>query len=231
MQQLKRHLDFTAIFFVSILVFSLISLSEGSARGDVYTEAANAKPKVIAVQHKDYSLDDEITLNLSYLPIDSFNRYLAVGGSYTHYYTNYLGWEVLNIADSFNSSTGLQSYLTQQYNASTEPFNTLNYYFSSSVVYTPFYTKNLFLNSNVFYGDVSFIAGLGIAKFDSGFINSTDLGLMLRFFLGPASSIRFDIRNYLYFSQGVKTNIAMTIGYSYNFGEKAKVETKNETDE
>lgn len=191
---------------------------------------SSSKPRVIAVQKKGYILNDELTFQVSYLPLDSFNRYLALGGSYTHFYTNYFGWEVINGADAFNSSTGLQGYLTQQYAASTEPFNTLNYYFTSNLVYTPFYTKNLFLNSNIFYGEVSFVGGGGIAKFDSGFVNNIDLGLMLRFFLNQTSSLKFDFRNYLYFSGGLKTNLALTIGYCYDFGTTPKVEPKDDED-
>src|ERR1700678_2594606 len=73
-------------------------------------------PKVIAVQTRGFNLIDEITASLGYLPLDSFNRYLSYGASYTHYYNPYEAWEVINLNKAINYSTGLQSQLIQSFN-------------------------------------------------------------------------------------------------------------------
>lgn len=175
-------------------------------------------PKVIAVQTRGFDLVDEVTATLGYLPLDSFNRYVSYGASYTHYYNPYEAWEVLNLNKAINYSTGLQSQIQQSFNTSAFPFNTLDYFATSNFVYTPFFNKSLFMDSSVIRGETALVGGLGIAKFDNEFTNEADVGAIFRFFIGTSFSLKFDVRYHFYFASDAQNNMNISAGLSYTIG-------------
>jgi outer membrane beta-barrel protein len=205
---------------VGFLSFFSANIVYASATSDLST------PKVIAVQTRGFDLKDEITASAGYLPLDSFNRYLSYGGSYTHYYNPYEAWEVININKAINYSTGLQSQIEQSFNISAYPFNTLDYYVTTNFVYTPFFNKSLFMNSSIIRGETALVVGTGIAKFDGGFSNEADMGAIFRFFMGPSLSLKFDIRYHFYFAANTQNNMNLSAGLSYSFGSDSAAPVK-----
>ena len=77
-------------------------------------------PKLVAVQNRQYYLNREFTTHLGYLPMDSFNKSIVLGASYTHYLSDFIGWEIANFNYCFNQDTGLKKQLLSSFNADTE---------------------------------------------------------------------------------------------------------------
>jgi len=176
-------------------------------------------PKVIAIQKRNYHLGTELGLNVSYLPMDSFTNYFVLGGNVTHYFSDYLGWEIINGGYANGTSTGLREYIVNNFALEPTDYDTMNYFFTSNIIYTPFYTKNLVFGSNIGYGDMSFVLGGGLSKYTRlNNINTIDTGIILRYALSEVTSLRFDFRYYFYLGGDLKSNLGITIGWSYNFG-------------
>jgi outer membrane beta-barrel protein len=200
------------------LLFALIFFLGAFLGNTVYGAEENlSSPKVMAVQSIKYYLSDELTLQAGYLPLDSFNRYLSYGGSYTHYFNKYEGWELLNINKAINYDTGLNNQIQQSFNFSAYPFNTLDYDITSNFIYTPLFNKSLMGGNSIVLGETELVAGWGLAKFDDGFTNEIDLGTIFRFFIGDRTSLKFDVRYHFYFDPNSMNNLQLSIGFAYNF--------------
>ncbi len=181
-------------------------------------------PSISAVQKRPNQLSNELSGHFSYLPLDHFNTYFALGLSYTHWFNDYLGWEIANLNYAKNSPTGLEDYLSGTYGANTpETFDIIQYYGTTNLIYTPLFMKHLFKSESIIWGDLSLVGGAGLARLEkNGNIGVFDFGGMVRFFSGTHWISRLDIRQYLFTSGVVKPNMAVTFGVSYNFG-KAEV--------
>jgi len=194
-------------------------------------------PKVVAVQNRTYYLNSDLTVNLGWLPSDAFNKGYTIGGSYTYFFSDYLGWEVVNANYSFNSETNLKKDLLENFGAAVENvgfggiLDFIVYYFTSNVVYTPLYTKSLLFNKNIVRGEVSFVFGAGGAGFDeSGLRALITAGAYLRFFTKEDRSWKFDFRNNVYFekSLGAVNTISLMVGYSMQLGDPPKSRATSE---
>ncbi len=213
-----------------LLILSLI-LTSGSFCFAAEGATAEA-PKVIAIQHRNYRLTNELTGYISYLPLDSFTQYFSIGANFTHYFNDYLGWEIANVATANSSSTGLKDYILNNYGAFPQVYDTINYYVTSNAVYTPLYMKNLLFSNGIGYGDISFVGGGGLTKFNAaGNVPTADLGIIIRYFVGTQTSLKFDFRNFFYTSTDLKYNIGITVGLSYNFGTNEDRPVTEEIDE
>jgi hypothetical protein len=199
-----------------LLIVSGVSFFVSFAFGD--GENLYKTPQVIAVQSRGYTLVNEITLNAAYMPLDSFNRYLSYGGSFTHYFNGFEAWEILNVNKAINYDTGLTGQLQQSFGVSTLAFNTLDYYATTNFVYTPLFNKSLWGTDKIIKGETALVLGGGIAKFDNGFTNVIDAGAIFRFFIWNTVSMKFDFRYNFYLAQNTQNNISIGAGLSYSFG-------------
>jgi len=203
--------------FVIFLIFPLISNAQGEEA------KIETVPKIVAVQSRTYHLTDEITFQSGYLPMDSFTKYVAIGGSFTHFFSDFFGWEIVNANYALNISTGLEQELNTEFDQAvpkeTAQFDVLNYYASSNAVFTPLYTKNLLFDDTIVYGELSFVGGLGVSKFrEAGFVPSLNMGAFFRFLIGNHTSLKFDVREHIYLTGVTKQNLMLMVGLSYNFG-------------
>jgi outer membrane beta-barrel protein len=210
MLSLMRHLRSLGFAFALTAALPVMA----SDTPDLYSV-----PKVIAVQNRKYTLNDELTAMVGYMPMDSFTKYWTMGGSYTHFFSDFTGWEVINAQYAAQQSTGLREDLVTTYRVAPEELPPkLEYFFTTNLIYTPLYTKNLLFNSSIVYGEASFVFGGGIAKFDLGNKNVVDIGLILRFHLGRRSSLKFDFRDHIYLANDAKNNVSIIGGFAYELG-------------
>lgn len=181
-------------------------------------------PVISAVQKRPNQLSQELSGHFSYFPLDHFNTYFALGLSYTHWFNDYLGWEIANLNYAKSSPTGLESHLIGAYDAkNVESFDILQYYGTTNLIYSPLFMKHLFKSESIIWGDLSLVGGGGLARLEtSGNVGVFDFGGMVRFFSGTHWIYRLDIRQHLFTSSLVKPNMAIAFGVSYNFG-KAEV--------
>lgn len=218
-----------SIFLFSLMFFSFLQI----AKADEFStfEQSNL-PIISAVQKRPNQLTNELGFHASFLPMDHFNTYYAVGGAFTHWFNDYMAWEVLNLNYAKNSPTGLNDYLVGTYGANPETFDIIQYYGTTNFIYSPLYMKHLFKTKEIMWGDLSLVGGAGLAKLETlGNINTFDFGGMVRFFSGSNWVSKLDIRQYLFSSAAVKPNMAITFSISYNFGkteEKVQVQEDEE---
>lgn len=194
-------------------------------------------PKVVAVQNRTYYLNHDLTVQGGWLPSDAFNKGYTVGLSYTTYFSDYLGWEVVNANYSFNSETNLKKDLLNNFGAAVENvgfggvLDFITYFVTTNIVYTPLYTKSLLFNKHITRGEVSFVCGAGGANFDSSGVRLLiSAGLFLRFFTKEDRSWKFDFRNNIYFedSLGAVNSISLMVGYSMQLGAPPKTLSSSE---
>ncbi len=184
-------------------------------------------PKVLAVQDRPYYLTEDVTLQIGFLPSDAFNKGYTLGGSYTHFFSEYLGWEVVNANYSLNAPTSLKNDLITNFNAQVQDIgfggvlDYVTYFATTGITYTPFYMKSLLFNRSVIHGETSFVAGVGAANFQiSGLRALVSLGFYMRFFTSNSQSIKLDFRDNTYFEQslGAVNAFSIMLGYAFELG-------------
>lgn len=204
-----------------------IFLSGFFAKAEVPSEVYDL-PEVVALQNRANFLNDGITLTMGYLPSDAFNKGITFGGTYTYFFSDYLAWEVFNAHYNLNIETALKDDLVTNFPIEIENvgfegrLDFPQYYLTSNIVYTPVYNKNLFFNDLVVNGEISFVLGGGMIRFkDTGFKPLVDGGMYLRYFLSPATSLKFDFRVNLYHDStlGLQNFLSLIVGYSFQLGE------------
>jgi outer membrane beta-barrel protein len=195
------------------VVFLAAGFFSFGALADIYDV-----PKVVAVQKRTYLLNKEITAQVGYLPLDPFTRYVSVGGAFTWYLTDYAGWEVINGFYAASIPSGLRDQVVP---GLTLPYDSLSFIATSNIVFTPFYTKNLLFNSSIVYGETSIVGGVGTGGFSSGNKLCIDVGIVQRYFTGEATSIKLDIRDYIFLSSETRNQLSFAISFAYNFGAKS----------
>jgi outer membrane beta-barrel protein len=178
-------------------------------------------PKVTVVANKKFYLKDEITTNLTYLATDPYEKYLALGGSYTHAFDHFWGWEVVNAAYAFAFDSGLKNDLVSNFGANATLIDELEGYATTNITVSPLYTKNLLFNSKTVYSQFAAVFGGGVSYFLYGGIEPVfDLGIMLRYFLGPNTSLKFDFRDNIFPNGYTNNNISITVGFAFDLHSK-----------
>jgi outer membrane beta-barrel protein len=186
-------------------------------------------PKVVAVENKLYEPKYDLTGQLGVLPLDAFFKAVTAGLSYTYYMNSYLGWEVLNGHYASVEDTGLKKDLLSNFSAKPVGIlDSIKYMATTSIVYTPIYSKNLFFNESLRYSSISFIGSAGTVGFTSNDNGALlGMGLVVRFFSSQSISYKFDSRLY-YHTAKLKSSdliLAIVFGLSYEFGSKKNPST------
>src|SRR5207248_1569136 len=91
---------------------------------------------------------------------------------------------------------------------------------TTNFLVTPIYTKNLAFNSSVVYSQVSFVGGGGAAYFITAGVQPVfDFGLVIRYYLGQHSALKFDFRDYIFPTAYQSNNLTLILGYAISLGE------------
>ena len=155
------------------ILFAFLIFAELSLAAETVTPAAAYDlPKVVAVQNRAFKMDKDLSFQAGYLPSDAFNNGYVLGASYTHFFNDYFGWEILNANAVVNDSTNLKGDLLNCCGVDVEnngfggALDYMDAYALTSVVYTSLYTKSLLFTKSVVRGEVSFVGGAGWALFN-----------------------------------------------------------------
>lgn len=205
------------------LLFLCLKPSPSSAAEETRKDIFDV-PKPVAVQNRKYYLNKGLTLNLGYLPLDSFTKGLTAGASYAYYFSDFTAWEILNVNYVANINTQLKSDLISQYQVQPTAIpDFMQYYVTSNILYTPFYNKSLLFNKSVVWGETTFLAGAGVGFFKTaGIAPLIDLGFILKYFLTEKASVNFDVREHIAFvggSSGVQGILYIGAGYTFQMGD------------
>lgn len=177
-------------------------------------------PQVVAVQNRIYDLNQGLTLKAGYLPLDNFTKGFNFGASYTYYFSDFTGWEVVNANYVLDSQTSLAGQLDSfGVQAETLP-EFIDWYATTNIAYTPFYNKSLLFNRSVVWGETTFLVGGGAGNFTrSGVKPLLSLGVILKYFLGPRTAFKVEVRDHIAFLDGgIESYLAISLGYSFQLG-------------
>ncbi len=213
-------------YVLIILLFSCLFCKVTLAQEtppEVVLENVEDKPKTVAIQNRPYILNKEIGVYYAYLPLDHFNHFHAFGANYLNYYNDYLAWEVFNVATVTKQSTGLADRLLNDFGAVPDTFDILQYYFTSSIVYTPIYMKHLYNNKEIRFGDISFVVGVGVARFEKALnSNMIEAGIITRFIGQEGLNFKFDVRYKAFLKGDLRPNVSLGLVFTYNFTDEVK---------
>lgn len=193
-------------------------------------------PKITTLQKRYYPMATHgATLQLGMLPVDAFNKSIIIGGNYTYFLSEFTSWEVVNALYAINMETDLRKDLAvvkPDINGNNKAYlDYVNYFITSNIVYTPLYSKNLLFNASIVHSETSFLLGGGMASFQfAGIQPMVSGGLILKFFLGQKTTLKFDFRQHVYFGKaGANGFLSMIGGLEFRFGKEYVPEKKAET--
>ena len=177
-------------------------------------------PSVLAIQNRKHTMRHEYTLWVGTLPLDAFTKGLTFSGGYTLHFNDLIAWQVAQ----FTYSVGIDTRLADELAALVQPvgptpFETVNYYATSSFVFKPLYGKLAALNRAVVHQELLLQAGAGVGWMTLSTRPVVELGVAWRLFLDRHTSIRFDVRDALFFAPGDAHNeLWLGAGLSVSFG-------------
>ena len=149
-------------------------------------------PQVV-VQNRQAIDPHEWTLSLGTLPLDAFKKGLTVSGSYTQHYDHTWAWEAIQYTYSFPYETDLESQL-QAFKLQPTPFERVESFVTSNLVFKPLYWKGSWLNDSMVYGELFFVAGGGYGWMTLTGRAVVDVGTGIKLFHSNQIQSRLDIR-------------------------------------
>lgn len=183
-------------------------------------------PRVNLLEKRNYDVRSEGTLQLGYFALGAFSKYLAIGGTYTHSFSDFTAWELVNGMYTYELPSGLKNDLLVNFpdRATPDSFSVMNFTATTNLMFTPLYTKNLLFNSSIVHSQASLVAGGGVSGFTTAVVPTIDVGVVLRYFISKSSSLKFDFRDYIFLTgdQSIKNNLALIGGFAHNFGGSSK---------
>ena len=156
------------------------------------------------------------------LPLDAFTKGITASGSYTLHFSHLFAWEILQGTYSLKVDTSLADELDAN-GLRPSPFEVLDWYVTSNVIYKPLYWKGAWRNSRLVRGEMFLTTGGAYGQFTRSRRPGVNVGAGMRFFTTDLLSIRFDTR-YLWFfgddlreSFDVKAELWLGLGVSLSF--------------
>lgn len=209
------------VFAVMVAVLSVVVCRPARAAGDVDSKQV----ETYVVQERLFREGLELSAGLGILPLNAFSKGIVVGGSITYHFTNTWAWEIAQggyvVA---NADTGLKTQLLQNFDVQPTALSRATFLVGSNLMFTPFYAKVAGLNRTVDHLELFFPIGLAFAGYQDPTVYQLgpDIGIGLRWFLGPHTSIRFDARDYVFLptsgSISVTNELLFSLGLSVAFG-------------
>jgi outer membrane beta-barrel protein len=204
----------------ALKLFFLTSCFVISASADLYD-----LPAAEAVMNRKFQYSNQMSFYGGYLPLTSFSKYLTFGGSYLKKIDQYSGWELINAMGASEMPTELKQELIRSYGVTDSDLYVLNAVVTTNYIYSPFYMKTIFFNSELVRSQLSLIGGGGFAQFARGSLPAVtvptiDVGLSIKFFKASMNSIDLDIRHYIFFvsNPAVRSNVMVSLSYSIPLG-------------
>jgi outer membrane beta-barrel protein len=148
------------------------------------------------------------------LPLDAFKKGITASGSLTLHYDHLWAWEAAQLTHSFEYKTALEDVLRAQGGLEATPFERVQTYVTSNVVFKPFYWKGAWMNQGLSYGELFFVAGGGYGWLTQSSRPVVDAGTGVRLFQGEWSA-RLDIRWLSFFNaDDVQGELWVALGVS-----------------
>jgi outer membrane beta-barrel protein len=174
------------------ILIALLAASPALAQLEKLEELEEARG---VIQNRKFRLGHELELHGGTVPLDAFFKGVTVGGRYAFHINEFHAVELGGMY-SFN----LDSYLTEQlltnFGVQREALPGLVGLVDLNYVVKPVYGKFALANRQLLYQEVFVLAGATVSYWsDTSLRFGPDIGGGIRFFLGPHSSLRLDIRH------------------------------------
>ena len=183
-----------------VVLASLIVVPSAAAQDEEVEDSQSYAS--LAVQNRRYGSVHEITAFFGVLPLDAFTKGITLSGAYTIHFSELVAWEVVQFTHSFPVDTSLSSDL-EAFDLSPTPFEIVENYVTSSLMWKPVYWKGAFLNDSVLYGELFLLVGGGYGWFTRSNRAAIELGGGIRLYTGPLISFRLEIRYLGFFDDSV----------------------------
>ncbi len=154
----------------------------------------------LAVQNRKYTATNEFTVSAGVLPLDAFKKGFSLSGAYTLHFNDLWAWEVAQFFYSFPMETDLESEL-RAFDLKPTPFERVEQFVTSNVLFKPLYWKGAWLNSVLGYGELYLSAGGGYGWLTRTQRPAVSGGFGLRVYITELVSVRFDFRDIAFVSE------------------------------
>jgi outer membrane beta-barrel protein len=156
--------------------------------------AAESVLPSVAVQNRKYTHTHEFTVSVGTLPMDAFTKGVTASGAYTLHFNDTLAWEVGQFFYSVGVDTELEAELLA-FDLKPTPFERVEQFVTSNVVFKPLYWKGAWLNDGLGYGEFFLVGGGGYGWLTRTQRPVVNLGLGFRVYLHELVSVKFDLRH------------------------------------
>jgi len=174
--------------------------------------------QLVAIQQRKFTLHHELDFEGAFEPQDAFAKGLGGEVAYSYHFTDSIAWEVLRGGYLGQIPSGLQTQLSQEFAVAPTQFPLLQYYASSSLVWSPLYGKLARNNGAITHIEAFLTLGPALGRFTNSFAVGPEVGVGFRVFLTRVVSIRFDARDAYFFSGNSKDVVFLSTGFALNMG-------------
>jgi outer membrane beta-barrel protein len=205
------------------LPLALLTLTlAGAAPAFAGDELDEEQVATYAVQSRLFRLGGELNVAAGMLPINAFNKGLTIGGSFTYHFSNAWAWEVINANYVYKQlDTGLKTELLENFAVQPTKIAAIDLMLSSSIVFKPFYGKLAVFNRRVIHAEVSVPLGITLGRYTNpqSYLPGPNLGVIVRVFMSPHSSLRVDVReNVLFNHWATRNELLVSLGLAFAWG-------------
>jgi outer membrane beta-barrel protein len=202
--------------FARILLLSMVCLS-------VWPLSASAQDySAMVVQNRRFDPTHEFSFAAGWLPLDAFTKGVSLTAAYTLHFNESWAWEIGNFTYSLQYDTDLFAQL-EAIDTRPGPFEVIDFFATSSVVWKPLYWKGSWLNSSLTYGEFFLVLGGGYGWLTRSARPALDAGGGFRIYGNSLLSFRLDIRYLMFFGDeilerfDVKDELWIGLGTSLSF--------------
>ncbi|HUJ28961.1 MAG TPA: outer membrane beta-barrel domain-containing protein [Myxococcales bacterium] len=179
--------------------------------------------RLLAIQQKKYQLNHELEIGGMFEPQDAFSKGVGAEGAYVWHFGEAWGWEVLRGGYVAQLDTGLKQQLVNEFGVIPTQFESLQWYVSSSLMWSPLYGKFALRNASLVHAEAFVDLGAALGHFTSSFEEGPQVGVGARVFLSQSVSLRLDARDTAFFHRktegGILTQVVMlSLGLSISLG-------------
>jgi outer membrane beta-barrel protein len=174
--------------------------------------------RLVVIQQRKFRLAHELSFAAMFEPADAFSKGLAGEGAYAVHFSDSFAWEVVRAGYLTRFNTDLKDQLLREFGAEPTKFESLQYYGSTSLIWSPYYGKLARDNASITHIELFGIVGAAAGKFTSSYAAGPELGVGMRFFLTRRLSLRFEARDAYFFARKQQNVVFLSAGLSVNLG-------------
>ena len=146
--------------------------------------------KVYAVEELVEPNKNDISLGLTFNPIDPYYSLLGLNLSYTRMINLTWGWNILDVNYLYAVDKNLKNELAEEYSVTTQEIRKTEYLFSSNLIYRISEGKSLFFQEYVKRSNNSILFGLGSAQTNLESYPTANFGFQSNFIISNSLSVK-----------------------------------------